>query len=727
MRMLSRPGARTLLSRLGATLLTCSLVSSLAMPNPALAASVVSPDASAASVSANGLQGSVTAADAVEFVYIENSLVATGAIENIAVGLRDSFVPEGVLVSSARLTLADATGETVVDATTISGRSLLFACTLGAGTYEVRSIEVTLAVATGPAAGTTSFVDLGSTDTATRTFSVSDEAVAVATPDATVDVRDPAQYAPTTPTGQAARAEAAQSAAEKGAGAADAASDADVASSLSVMGTSADGELAGSATTLDASDPDAVAAGVETLLAQANLGADALGEQADINGDGLFTIALDPGHGGGDSGAVGVDGARESDLNWTIANYCKEELEKYGVPVHLTRGWGDNPGLDQRVANAAAVGADVLVSIHLNATTGGSSGGASGCMVLVPSDQSFNNRVFGEGVALGNSINDQLAALGINNRGLLFRTIDHDPDWDYPTGEEADYYGIIRHARYRNMLGVIVEHCYLDNTDDYYSFLNTDDKLRALGVADAKGIANAYGLTQERLYAAVYNYAQYMAYNSDLPQYYANDPSGAFRHFLEHGMSEGRRACDDFDVRFYKDHYGDLQNAFGGNLALYFRHYMVHGVGEGRQPTAELTAEKSGMRRLYNPYSGEHFYTASAVEKVALVKLGWNYEGLGWLAPTSSNAPVYRLYNPYSSDHHYTMSARERDALKVIGWQDEGTGWYSDDAKATPLYRQYNPYVSVGAHNYTVNREENDYLVTLGWKAEGIGWYGLAR
>ncbi len=719
MRFQSRLGSRPLLERFGVAVLTFSLVGSLAIPSPALAV--------ASSSQAPVVESPTTAAsDAIEFVYIENSLVATGATENVAVGLREGVVAEGASVTSALLTLVETeTGVTTsIDATKIAGSSLLFACAPAAGTYEVRSLEATLDDA---GAQSRLSVDLSATDASTRTFQVSDDAVAVAVPDAEVDVRDPSQYAPTTPTGQAARAEAAQSAAEKSAATAGGASGTDGDASLSVMGASADGELAGSATTLDASDPDAVAAGVETLLAQANLGADALDEQADINGDGLFTIALDPGHGGNDSGAVGVDGAHESDLNWTIANYCKEELEKYGVPVHLTRGWGDNPSLDQRVANAAAVGADVLVSIHLNATTGGSSGGASGCMVLVPSDQSFNNRVFGEGVALGNAINDQLAALGINNRGLMFRTIDHDPDWDYPTGEEADYYGIIRHARYRNMLGVIVEHCYLDNTGDYYSFLNTDDKLRALGVADATGIARAYGLSQERQYAAVYNFAQYMALNSDLPQYFANDPAGAFRHFLEHGMSEGRRASDDFDVRFYKDRYGDLQNAFGGNLALYFRHYMTYGVGEGRQPTAELTAEKSGMRRLYNPNSGEHFYTASAFEKVELVKVGWNYEGIGWLGPNSSKTPVYRLYNSCAGDHHFTMSAHERDLLKRVGWIDEGVGWYSDDAQTTPLYRQYNPYASSGTHNFTASKSENDYLVSIGWRAEGIGWYGLAR
>ncbi|MCR5582100.1 MAG: S8 family serine peptidase [Eggerthellaceae bacterium] len=130
------------------------------------------------------------------------------------------------------------------------------------------------------------------------------------------------------------------------------------------------------------------------------------------------------------------------------------------------------------------------------------------------------------------------------------------------------------------------------------------------------------------------------------------------------------------------------------------------------------------MYRLYNPNSGEHFYTASTSERDGLRKLGWRYEGVGWLAPKTGNA-VYRLYNPNGGDHHYTMSVEERDGLRKLGWRYEGIGWYSDTYKATPLYRQYNPNAKSGSHNYTVSKSENDKLVRLGWRAEGIGWYGL--
>lgn len=131
------------------------------------------------------------------------------------------------------------------------------------------------------------------------------------------------------------------------------------------------------------------------------------------------------------------------------------------------------------------------------------------------------------------------------------------------------------------------------------------------------------------------------------------------------------------------------------------------------------------MYRLYNTNSGEHFYTSNVSERNTLASLGWNYEGIGWIAPAYSNTPVYRLYNENGGEHHYTMSMGERDALVAAGWNYEGIGWYSDDAQTVPLYRQYNPNAFANNHNYTTSLAENDYLVSLGWRAEAIGWYGV--
>lgn len=127
------------------------------------------------------------------------------------------------------------------------------------------------------------------------------------------------------------------------------------------------------------------------------------------------------------------------------------------------------------------------------------------------------------------------------------------------------------------------------------------------------------------------------------------------------------------------------------------------------------------MYRLYNPNSGEHFYTSSADERNRLVESGWTYENVAWNAP-KSGIPVYRLYNPNAGDHHYTTNAGEKKALIKAGWKDEGIGWYSSKT-GKPVYREYNPNAKAGSHNYTTNKKENDYLISIGWKYEGIGWY----
>lgn len=131
------------------------------------------------------------------------------------------------------------------------------------------------------------------------------------------------------------------------------------------------------------------------------------------------------------------------------------------------------------------------------------------------------------------------------------------------------------------------------------------------------------------------------------------------------------------------------------------------------------------MNRLYNPNSGEHFYTADDAERDVLTSIGWQYEGVGWTAPASSSTPVHRLYNENAGDHHYTMNQGESDFLVSVGWNYEGIGWYSDDAQGVPLHRQYNPNALAGSHNYTTDAGERDFLVSLGWHNEDIAWYGV--
>lgn len=130
--------------------------------------------------------------------------------------------------------------------------------------------------------------------------------------------------------------------------------------------------------------------------------------------------------------------------------------------------------------------------------------------------------------------------------------------------------------------------------------------------------------------------------------------------------------------------------------------------------------KKRPLYRVYNPNSGEHFYTLHAGEQQHLIKLGWHDEGtIGMMA--SKGTPVYRLYNPNVGDHHYTKRVAERDQLVRLGWVAEGIAFYSGGNKK--IYRLYNPNAITGAHHYTPSLAEKNYLVQLGWRDEQVGWY----
>lgn len=232
-----------------------------------------------------------------------------------------------------------------------------------------------------------------------------------------------------------------------------------------------------------ASNPEAVMALVDEnsdIATQANEG---------------VTICLDPGHGGNDSGAIGINNVYEKNLTLKIAQYCKQELEKYNCHVVMTRTGDTNPSLVDRANFAKSQGAQYLISIHLNSAAGG---GAVGAEVYYPNTH-WRPDISQNGKNVAQAIQNQLVSLGIRDRGIKFRTIDTNeyPDpYRYDDGSVADYYGIIRNAKYNGLTGMIIEHCFINNVSDYNNYLNSDAKLQKLGVADANGIVSALGLTK---------------------------------------------------------------------------------------------------------------------------------------------------------------------------------------------------------------------------------------
>ena len=92
----------------------------------------------------------------------------------------------------------------------------------------------------------------------------------------------------------------------------------------------------------------------------------------------MVTIALDPGHGGEDPGAIGANGSREKDIVLAVAKRLKAKLEALpNTRVMLTRDGDYFVPLGQRVQKARKVQADLFVSIHADAFVSPTARGSS--------------------------------------------------------------------------------------------------------------------------------------------------------------------------------------------------------------------------------------------------------------------------------------------------------------------------------------------------------------
>ena len=202
-----------------------------------------------------------------------------------------------------------------------------------------------------------------------------------------------------------------------------------------------------------------------------------LARKSSINDN--YVVVLDPGHDSGHTGASG-NGIREEVATLKIAQYCKQELEKYaGVEVYLTRGEtcpypetvgqykGNIADIKKRVEWAKSINADIFVSIHLNS----GSSAAQGVEVYYQNGSS-------DGQNLAQKIQNELAGLGIHNRGI----------------KANNGYAVITSSTQHGFPGIIVEHAFVSNSSDASKYLNSDSKLQKLGVADANGIVNYLNL-----------------------------------------------------------------------------------------------------------------------------------------------------------------------------------------------------------------------------------------
>ena len=207
-----------------------------------------------------------------------------------------------------------------------------------------------------------------------------------------------------------------------------------------------------------------------------------------------YVVVLDPGHGGNYTGAI-YFGNMEKDLTLSMANYVREYLlSNYeGIEVYLTRETdtaldGDlKIELEKRAIVAEEHDADFFISLHFNACEAHNLNGAT---VYA----SFREHVAEKSQGMAASILNQLVALGLKNNQVKTRK---SADYHAEDGSDLDYYAVIRHSAARNIPGLIVEHCFMDNEKDH-EFINSDEKLHELAKADAIGIAEYLGLASKQ-------------------------------------------------------------------------------------------------------------------------------------------------------------------------------------------------------------------------------------
>ena len=177
------------------------------------------------------------------------------------------------------------------------------------------------------------------------------------------------------------------------------------------------------------------------------------------------TVVICAGHDATHTGASG-NGLKEEELTFKVAQYCKQALEQYqGVTVYMDRdsisckypGQSTSYCLNQRIKDAAALGANVFVDIHFN------TGGGTGAEVYYP-NKSYNEGIHQDGQNLANKILSELSALGLTNRGAKIK--DGTTGETDSNGNKDDYFTTNYLSKQYGMTGVIVEHAFLDSASD---------------------------------------------------------------------------------------------------------------------------------------------------------------------------------------------------------------------------------------------------------------------
>lgn len=171
-------------------------------------------------------------------------------------------------------------------------------------------------------------------------------------------------------------------------------------------------------------------------------------------------VFIGVGHGGGDPGATSA-GLIEKNINLIMALACKNELERHGLRVKLSRSVDEDDPVEQEVQECNSYKPDIALSCHNNA------GGGDGF-------EAFHWPSSTLGLRLAKAIESEVEALGQNSRGIKSSKT-------------------LRFLNGTSCTAVLVEGFFLDNAKDR-TLVDTVSEQQAFGKAYAKGILKFFDI-----------------------------------------------------------------------------------------------------------------------------------------------------------------------------------------------------------------------------------------
>lgn len=183
----------------------------------------------------------------------------------------------------------------------------------------------------------------------------------------------------------------------------------------------------------------------------------------------MVKVFIDPGHGGNDPGAIG-HGLEEKQITLVIGQHLRDYLvENYqDVSVRMSRSTDKTVSLSERTNNANQWGADLYISIHINA------GGGRGFESFIFNRQ-FKNKTRTEQI-----------------RSAIHDTLISEMSWTDRGKKEANFH-VLRETR---MPAVLTESGFIDHRADA-SNMRSSHWLESIASSHAQGIARAFNLKKK--------------------------------------------------------------------------------------------------------------------------------------------------------------------------------------------------------------------------------------